>query len=169
MAVGEPRAGCARWGAVVMSRLVAVSKRVGSLRGTTRAGGLAVALAEALQTRHGRWFGWSGEVTENTEAQVKQQTTAGVTRATVSLTRDEHHDYYNGFANACLWPLFHYRLDLTSFDRRFYDRYQRVNRRFRSEEHTSELQSLMRISYAVFCLKKKKLSTKYKNTSKISR
>src|SRR3546814_5624762 len=30
---------------------------------------------------------------------------------------------------------------------------------FRSEEHTSELQSLMRISYAVFCLKKKK--TKY--------
>src|SRR3546814_6433977 len=31
----------------------------------------------------------------------------------------------------------------------------------RSEEHTSELQSLMRISYAVFCLKKKK-STKYK-------
>src|SRR3546814_1014174 len=29
--------------------------------------------------------------------------------------------------------------------------------RFRSEEHTSELQSLMRISYAVFCLKKKKL------------
>src|SRR3546814_8647287 len=32
---------------------------------------------------------------------------------------------------------------------------------FRSEEHTSELQSLMRISYAVFCLKKKKL-IKYK-------
>src|SRR3546814_3934314 len=31
-----------------------------------------------------------------------------------------------------------------------------VNGRYRSEEHTSELQSLMRISYAVFCLKKKK-------------
>src|SRR3546814_9548383 len=31
----------------------------------------------------------------------------------------------------------------------------RRNRDFRSEEHTSELQSLMRISYAVFCLKKK--------------
>src|SRR3546814_2662903 len=31
---------------------------------------------------------------------------------------------------------------------------------FRSEEHTSELQSLMRISYAVFCLKKKKTITK---------
>src|SRR3546814_4917049 len=32
----------------------------------------------------------------------------------------------------------------------------------RSEEHTSELQSLMRISYAVFCLKKKKLSLRQK-------
>src|SRR3546814_10517806 len=32
----------------------------------------------------------------------------------------------------------------------------------RSEEHTSELQSLMRISYAVFCLKKKKHKKKYK-------
>src|SRR3546814_10369098 len=31
----------------------------------------------------------------------------------------------------------------------------------RSEEHTSELQSLMRISYAVFCLKKKKCKNKY--------
>src|SRR3546814_10661292 len=34
---------------------------------------------------------------------------------------------------------------------------------FRSEEHTSELQSLMRISYAVFCLKKQKTTTSYKH------
>src|SRR3546814_8958117 len=37
----------------------------------------------------------------------------------------------------------------------------------RSEEHTSELQSLMRISYAVFCLKKKK-KTKHNNISHFS-
>src|SRR3546814_5409101 len=38
----------------------------------------------------------------------------------------------------------------------------------RSEEHTSELQSLMRISYAVFCLKKKKIATRKKiNRQKI--
>src|SRR3546814_9072393 len=36
----------------------------------------------------------------------------------------------------------------------------------RSEEHTSELQSLMRISYAVFCLKKKKHNQKNINTGK---
>src|SRR3546814_5771986 len=34
---------------------------------------------------------------------------------------------------------------------------------YRSEEHTSELQSLMRISYAVFCLKKKKQQTEHKH------
>src|SRR3546814_10237550 len=38
---------------------------------------------------------------------------------------------------------------------------------FRSEEHTSELQSLMRISYAVFCLKKKKNSNKTYHTASI--
>src|SRR3546814_9666993 len=37
---------------------------------------------------------------------------------------------------------------------------------YRSEEHTSELQSLMRISYAVFCLKKKNKTEKNKNITK---
>src|SRR3546814_6337064 len=41
---------------------------------------------------------------------------------------------------------------------------QQVQPRKRSEEHTSELQSLMRISYAVFCLKKKKKEDKRKKT-----
>src|SRR3546814_2625276 len=38
---------------------------------------------------------------------------------------------------------------------------------FRSEEHTSELQSLMRISYAVFCLKKKKTTATHINSSNL--
>src|SRR3546814_1806901 len=38
---------------------------------------------------------------------------------------------------------------------------------YRSEEHTSELQSLMRISYAVFCLKKKKQKTQQTQTNTI--
>src|SRR3546814_10055186 len=37
-----------------------------------------------------------------------------------------------------------------------------IRNRLRSEEHTSELQSLMRISYAVFCLKKKKKKDKHR-------
>src|SRR3546814_4539998 len=43
-----------------------------------------------------------------------------------------------------------------------------VLRSRRSEEHTSELQSLMRISYAVFCLKKKKNKTSANITAKTS-
>src|SRR3546814_16032 len=43
---------------------------------------------------------------------------------------------------------------LVSLDRM--DLHSQVFKAIRSEEHTSELQSLMRISYAVFCLKKKK-------------
>src|SRR3546814_4017234 len=41
---------------------------------------------------------------------------------------------------------------------------ERIKRGFRSEEHTSELQSLMRISYAVFCLKKKKHAINHNRT-----
>src|SRR3546814_3491409 len=43
-------------------------------------------------------------------------------------------------------------------------RTEELHRRQRSEEHTSELQSLMRISYAVFCLKNKKHITKHQQT-----
>src|SRR3546814_4643930 len=50
-----------------------------------------------------------------------------------------------------------YHSGLASRRHRPSSRRRRRPRRWRSEEHTSELQSLMRISYAVFCLKKKKI------------
>src|SRR3546814_2032040 len=51
---------------------------------------------------------------------------------------------------------------LTFLNRWRVNGYFKASVRLRSEEHTSELQSLMRISYAVFCLKKKKPQNKYK-------
>src|SRR3546814_824118 len=51
------------------------------------------------------------------------------------------------------------------FLRRAVGKSRRVHNSSRSEEHTSELQSLMRISYAVFCLKKKKNQTNKKHTT----
>src|SRR3546814_5360107 len=51
--------------------------------------------------------------------------------------------------------------------RRSPGRDSRDSRGTRSEEHTSELQSLMRISYDVFCLKKKKRTSKLMNTTTI--
>src|SRR3546814_7022021 len=43
-----------------------------------------------------------------------------------------------------------------------------VGRHLRSEEHTSELQSLMRISYAVFCLKKKQRHTTHQTSTRMN-
>src|SRR3546814_9505313 len=45
---------------------------------------------------------------------------------------------------------------------------KKINEEGRSEEHTSELQSLMRISYAVFCLKKKKYTPKSKPSAQLT-
>src|SRR3546814_2694283 len=57
--------------------------------------------------------------------------------------------------------------DVRAFERRRHRRDvalpQLDGLQIRSEEHTSELQSLMRISYAVFCLKKKKQNTHHNN------
>src|SRR3546814_9537906 len=56
------------------------------------------------------------------------------------------------------------RIDPRHFDKRRFE----FAPDLRSEEHTSELQSLMRISYAVFCLKKKKNKTNKHNTNTYS-
>src|SRR3546814_2627160 len=55
----------------------------------------------------------------------------------------------------------HFPTPVVEFD--FFPAYKALRAQHRSEEHTSELQSLMRISYAVFCLKKKK-TTHHSNT-----
>src|SRR3546814_10151361 len=48
----------------------------------------------------------------------------------------------------------------------FPERFEQFSQEVRSEEHTSELQSLMRISYAVFCLKQTTHTTHISNTNK---
>ncbi|HSW13375.1 MAG TPA: alpha,alpha-trehalose-phosphate synthase (UDP-forming) [Solimonas sp.] len=113
------------------ARLVAVSNRVVHPRGAARGGGLAVALIDALRERGGLWFGWSGKISQQQAPTPRVvETVAGPIRlATVDLTAAEHEDYYNGFANRSLWPLFHLRLDLAAFDRRYFDSYMRVNHR----------------------------------------
>ena len=114
-----------------MARLVIVSNRVMLPRERlSRAGGLAVALREALQRQGGIWFGWSGEVADRPDA-IPRLTRAGkTTYATLDLSPAEHLAYYNGYANSTLWPLFHYRLGLIDFRREQYEGYRAVNQRF---------------------------------------
>jgi trehalose 6-phosphate synthase len=113
-----------------MQRLVAVSNRVGPVRGANLAGGLAVALVDALCERHGLWFGWSGNTVDPCTDGVNVRETAGITRALIDLSSQELDDYYNGFCNRCLWPLFHFRLDLSRYEQRYLDSYLKVNERF---------------------------------------
>jgi trehalose 6-phosphate synthase len=116
-----------------MSRLVVVSNRVAvpTARGKKGAqGGLAGALNTALEGTRGLWFGWSGEVKDDPDQTPHVQTRAGVTMATIDLSPQDLEDYYNGYANSTLWPLFHYRIDLTVFERETGRGYERVNRLF---------------------------------------
>jgi trehalose 6-phosphate synthase len=113
-----------------MARLVAVSNRVGPVRGAASAGGLAVGLVEALREGRGLWFGWSGNTIGEANAQPKIQQVGGFTQAVIDLSRQDYDDYYNGYANRCLWPLFHFRLDLTDYHLRYFNAYRRVNALF---------------------------------------
>jgi len=114
-----------------VSRLVVVSNRVADPRKTV-AGGLAVALGEALSSSGGLWFGWSGNVLDRgaTTDKLHTQRAGNVTLATVDLDHDDHAAYYRGYANGVLWPVFHYRLDLADFDAGYIEGYRRVNRMF---------------------------------------
>ncbi len=111
-----------------MSRLIVISNRVSAGGGAQ--GGLAVALSAALREHGGIWFGWSGNETSQFTGQVSFERIDGVTTATVDLVEQDIEEYYNGYANRTLWPLFHYRVDLAEFERSFAGGYQRVNERF---------------------------------------
>ena len=115
-----------------MNRLIVVSNRVNvpKAREKNQAGGLAMAIAAALREYRGIWFGWSGETTPHYTGQIAMQRSAGVTVALVDLEEADVQEYYNGYANKTLWPLFHYRIDLTAYNRSFGQGYQRVNQRF---------------------------------------
>jgi trehalose 6-phosphate synthase len=110
-----------------MGRLVVVSNRVAPTQeGRPAAGGLAIGVLDALKETGGLWFGWSGEIVNHNEPPsiVKQ---GAITYATVGLTRRDYDQYYKGFSNATLWPTFHYRSDLSRYDRHEYAGYLRVN------------------------------------------
>ncbi|MFC0632412.1 alpha,alpha-trehalose-phosphate synthase (UDP-forming) [Brevundimonas balnearis] len=115
-----------------MSRLIVVSNRVSapSDPAAGSAGGLAMALSAALRKYDGLWFGWSGETCETFTGELKTEDRAGVTVGLVDLEAQDVDEYYNGYANKTLWPLFHHRVDLTAYERSYGEGYERVNRRF---------------------------------------
>lgn len=117
-----------------MARVVLISNRVVDLSKAAQAGGVAVVMADILRAHGGFWFGWNGAIADES---VVRTTPVKITRskgrgeiATVPLSDDEHREYYLGYSNSVLWPVFHNRLDLAQFDAGFYARYREVNERF---------------------------------------
>ncbi|NJM92876.1 MAG: trehalose-6-phosphate synthase [Rhodospirillaceae bacterium] len=114
-----------------MSRLVVVSNRVIlPAERIQRAGGLAVAIREALGRSGGLWFGWSGELSETPAPTTQTATKGKMEFAVFDLTPSEFDGFYNQFANSTLWPLFHYRIGLVKFSRAAFQTYLAVNGRF---------------------------------------
>jgi trehalose 6-phosphate synthase len=113
-----------------LARLVIVSNRVPvPRRGAVQAGGLAVALKDALAGRESLWFGWSG-ATQAGGGPVAWAHAGSTRYATFDLDPADQRLYYNGFCNGTLWPLLHWRMGLAQFRREEFAAYRRVNAQF---------------------------------------
>ena len=89
-------------------------------------GGLVTALEPLLRRRSGAWIGWPG-VPDTDEEPIFVD---GLHLCPVRLSEDDLAEYYEGFSNAALWPLYHDVIVKPIYQREWWDRYVDVNRRF---------------------------------------
>ena len=113
---------------VVANRLPVDLERLadGSQRWKHSPGGLVSALEPFLRTHSGAWIGWPGVA--DTEVDAFEED--GLQLHPVALTADEVSDYYEGFSNGTLWPLYHDVVAPPAFHRHWWNAYKRVNQRF---------------------------------------
>ncbi len=114
----------------LVPRLIIVSNRVPAVRGkAVLAGGLAVALKDAIAARETMWFGWSGREVkaEPSEKPRLRQAGGGVRFATLDLSTAQYKGFYVGFSNTMLWPLLHGRVGQAVFRREELACYYAVN------------------------------------------
>ncbi|GIX22068.1 MAG: alpha,alpha-trehalose-phosphate synthase (UDP-forming) [Gammaproteobacteria bacterium] len=107
-------------------RLIVVSNRVSVPKSKRPVpGGLAVGILAALQGSGGLWYGWNGRV--ESAVSVERSRLGPIEFVTRSLTPEAYEGYYLGYANRVLWPLFHLRLNLVEYQRRFFEAYLAMN------------------------------------------
>ncbi|HWV25756.1 MAG TPA: trehalose-6-phosphate synthase [Aeromicrobium sp.] len=98
----------------------------GSTTWRTSPGGLVTALEPVMRRKGGAWIGWHGAADEK----VRPFRHDGMDLVPVPLSSDEVEDYYEGFSNATLWPLYHDVVVSPEFHREWWDAYVQVNQRF---------------------------------------
>ncbi len=118
---------------IVSNRLpVTVSKREGKFHFQPSAGGLATGLGSFYRDTGGIWLGWPGVASESARGH-EEEIIAKLSELSckpVFLSQRQIENYYYGFSNKTLWPLFHYFLQYALFDRKLWEAYRRVNRIF---------------------------------------
>jgi len=95
-------------------------------------GGLASGLRSPHEQTDGIWIGWPGDTSRLNDNQHRALTAhlAELRCVPVTLTPTDISRYYDGFANAVLWPLFHYLLDRIPLSSQEWETYRAVNEKF---------------------------------------
>lgn len=120
---------------VVSNRLpIVITKKDGKPHIVPGSGGLITAMAPLLKKHKGIWIGWIGthdfSEDEIAKALHEFEKEAGFKLVSVSLTKEEIADYYEGFSNEIIWPLFHDLHAFCNFKPSYWRSYQNVNIKF---------------------------------------
>ena len=120
---------------VVSNRLPLVFRRNGGDHwlAESGSGGLVSALLPVLRNRGGTWIGWTGTSESGPgldAALARAGEEAGYALRSVPLSAEEVHDFYLGFSNEIIWPLFHDMVSLCNFEPAYWQAYREVNRKF---------------------------------------
>lgn len=121
-----------------MKRLLVVSNRLpitidssGELPQVRESsGGLVSALKTVFERQSGAWIGWPGTGSTDFRHIAESRSSANMELIPVFLDEREHRDFYHGFSNEVIWPLFHDLQSRCNFDPCYWQAYQQVNRRF---------------------------------------
>jgi len=120
---------------VVSNRLPYVLERQdgGSWALKPGSGGLVTALLPVLRDRGGIWIGWTGtteDAPDVPELFRDASREAGYTLEPIALNREEIDQYYHGYSNESVWPLFHDLQSRCEFEPEYWHAYVKVNRKF---------------------------------------
>ncbi len=119
---------------IVSNRLpVQAQKGNNSWSFTPTSGGLATGMKSVHQEGDSLWVGWPGISSDILNKKSKNQIIQDLANNQlhpVFLNEDELDNFYFGFSNKCLWPLFHYFIEYHQFDNKQWEYYIQVNQKF---------------------------------------
>jgi trehalose 6-phosphate synthase/phosphatase len=112
---------------------VDVMRRGGTLRFKRSVGGLATGLGSYYTSTESLWIGWPGIPSDRLKKADRETVARRLGEEScvpVFLSGQDVKNYYHGFCNNTLWPLFHYFTQYTMYEERYWKAYRRVNEAF---------------------------------------